>query len=373
MRPINYVTLSRVEHIANIGFVANTALNLPTEGGNMPRDRYYWGLLLTCRGRATMPASGGPSALIGPDGPYQLIERVIVEGYHVPRGQNERFIDLRCADLFRLSRLYLAQPFAELPNTWNFAASAVNDFEFSLLVPFVPLGVSPIEQVNYLLDAPNYNPLRLTIQWADAASMFSSSTNAPTLSAFGSSTGSPTCQVVGIFAMGGTQRFSGRMMGKVWRFFQEVTGSLMTTTATGVRLLDLPKGNFLRSLVLKIGTRATTVSSGNNAYATYADNLAHIRIYRGLNTPIRWFVAPSHLRNIHALDHNIAIPVGIAPLDFARTGVLAESFSARDLVAGPSGSVDFYLEADVTGVANGALTVVFEEIRQLPVIVARRR
>lgn len=367
MRPINYITVSRYEHIADISYTANTALNLPTEGGNMPRDRYYWALLLTCRGRATMPATGGPTALIGPDGPYQLIERVIVEGYHVPRAQNERFIDLRGADTFRTGKLYLSQAMRELPATWSFTANATNDFEFSIVVPFVPLGISPIEQTGYLLDAPNYNPLKLTIQWGDAASMFGSGT-APTLTAFGSTTGSPLCRVAGIFAMGGGQRFAGRMMGKAWRYFQEVTGSTMTTTATGVRLLDLPKGHYIRGVVVKVGTKATTPSSGNNAYATFADNLTNIKIYRGLNTAIRWFPAMSELRNLHAFDHNVAIETGIAPLDFARTGVLAESLNARDLVAGPSGAVDFYAGADVTGATNGALTVIFEEIRQLPVV-----
>ncbi len=372
MRPISYTTIQRPEFIADVGYVANQPAQLPTEGGNLPRDRYLFGLLVTVRGRATMPASGGPTALLA-DGPYQLIDRLIVEGYHNPRAQNERFVDLRGADLVRLTRLYAGVTFEELPASWSFSGSATNDFMWSFLVPFVPLGVSPFEQLNYLLDAPNYNPLKLTIQWADAASMFNSYTNAPTLSAFGSASGSPVASVVGLFALAGAHRFAGRSMGKVWRFFQDVSGSPMTTSATNVRLQDLPKGHYLRSIILKTGTVATTVSAGNTAFATLADLLTNIRIFRGLNTPVQYVQRPQQLRDLFRLNHFITPPTGLAPIDFAGDGVLSEAFSARNLVAGPSGSTDFYLSADVSGAANQVLTLIYEEIRQLPVFAQVRR
>jgi len=372
MRPVPYSTLIRPEYIASIPYTANTAAQLPTEGGNLPRDRYLFGLLINVRGRATMPASGGPSALQA-DGPYQLVERVVVEGYHIPRAQMERFIDMRGADLFRLSLLYHGQPLESAPSSWSFSASATNDFQFSFVVPFTPLGVSPFEQQNYLLDAPNYNPLKLTIQWADPASMFASYTTAPTLSAYGSASGSPQVDVVGLFAMGGSARWTGRQMGKVWRYFDHVTGTLVTTTASGVRLRDLPKGHFLRSIILKTGTVATNTSSGNTSFATLSDFLTNIKVFRGLNTPVRYYQRCDQIRDLNRfLQATTSIPTGFSPIDFAADGVLAEAFSARNLVAGPSGSTDFYLAADMTGASNQALTLIYEEIRQLPVFAQRR-
>jgi hypothetical protein len=57
---------------------------------------------------------------------------------------------------------------------------------------------------------------------------------------------------------------------------------------------------------------------------------------------------------------------GYAKIDFAGRGLLAESMDARPLVAGPTGSVDFYLAGDVTGAANQGLVVITEEIRWMP-------
>jgi hypothetical protein len=372
MRPIGISALTRLEYIGDVPFAANTAAQINRLGGNLPLEKYLWGLILTVRGRATMPASGGPSALSA-DGPYSIVDTIVVEGYHRGRAQLEHFIDLPGADAYRTGLWFGEGALPELPSSWSFSANATNDFEFHIILPFVPARVSPLEQMNYLLDAPNYESLRLTLRWADAASMFGSYTNAPALSAFGSATGSPVCEVHGVFAVAGASRFAGITMGKVWRQYQRVTGSPMTTTANNVRLLDLPKGYYIRSLVLKCGVLSTTVSSGNTAYASLNDNINEINIMRGLNNTVRYFKRPSIQRAQWSIFRDQVPPVGYTIIDFALTSLLGESFNARDLVAGPSGSVDFYIQANVTGVANQALTVLIDEVRQLPVVAGRPR
>jgi hypothetical protein len=372
MRPIGISGLTRLEYIGDITYTANSAAQLNRQGGNLPTEKYLWGLILTVRGRATMPSSGGPSALSA-DGPYSIINEIVVEGYHRPRAQLEKFVDLPGPDAYWTGVWFNEGAPPSLPTSWSFSANATNDFEFHVILPFVPMRVSPLEQMNYLLDAPNYESLRLTIYWADAASMFGSYTNAPTFSAYGSASGSPVCEVHGVFALAGARRFAGVSMGKLWRQYQRVTGSLMTTTATNVRLLDLPKGHYIRSLVLKCGVLSTTVTSGNVAYASLNDNIANINVMRGLNNTVRYFKRPSIQRAQWSIFRDQVPPVGYTIIDFALTSLLGESFNARDLVAGPSGSVDFYLQADVTGASNQALTVLIDEVRQLPVVAARPR
>jgi hypothetical protein len=109
------------------------------------------------------------------------------------------------------------------------------------------------------------------------------------------------------------------------------------------------------------------------AYASLNDNIANINVMRGLNNTVRYFRRPSVQRAQWSTFRDLVPPVGYTIIDFALTSLLGESFNARDLIAGPSGSVDFYLQADVTGTSNQALTVLIDEVRQLPVVAARPR
>ncbi|MEM2014203.1 MAG: hypothetical protein QXJ16_01930, partial [Desulfurococcaceae archaeon] len=154
---------------------------------------------------------------------------------------------------------------------------------------------------------------------------------------------------------------------------QEVTGSPMTTTATGVRLVELPRGGYLSRIYIKTGVRATGTTAGNNAYSTLSNSiLTNIRVYRGLNNPVRYYANFQQAQFDAALGVSLSLPpTGIAVIDFVRNGLLGEAFDARPLVAGPSGSVDFYLEADVTGASNQGAVIMYEEIRSLPLVRTR--
>lgn len=371
MRAFPLVTLRRFEHIDNLTFSANSVVNLGT-GGILVDPRWMWGLHLTFEGRITMPASGGPTALSA-DGIPQLIEQITVEGYHRVRVRNEKFFDLRGADAKFLTDYWTLGALPSAPATFNFAANATNDFRVHILVPFVPMGVHPLEQANYLLDTPNYDQLKVSIRCGDVASAFGSYSTAPALSAYGSASGSPRIRVAGYWALAGAARFGNRVPGKVFRYFQEVTGSTMTTTAPNVRIVDIPRGNFIRAIVMKTGVKSTTVTAGNSAYASLSDSiLSEIKINRGLNRPVRYYPIQEQIRSEGVIASGYAGKAGYNVVDFSPNGVLGEAFDARALVAGSTGQTDLYVAADVTGAANQAALFVWEEIQQLPYAPARR-
>jgi hypothetical protein len=362
--------LARTEHIADIPFSVNTVANLPTQGGQLPSDRWMYGLLLEWEGRLTMPASGGPTAELA-DAPYSLIERVTVDGYYRPAARPDKLIDLRGADL----REFAAQNLGFNPlvsGTLGHAASTAYDLRFIIPVPFVPLMVPPTLQIGYLLDAPNYDALKLTIQFGDQNSVQSGATTQPTFSAYGSASGDPRLRVHGQFALAGSGQFAGFMPGKIYRDFQEVTGSLMTTSATEVRLFDIPKGDMVRSIMVKTGVRATGVSPGNNAYASLSDSiLSRIKVFRGINKVNRYFVDFAISKEDTALTYRRRHSAGYTLIDWSQRG-LSELLDLRALT-GASGDTDVYIGADVTGAANQGAVFVTERWRGQPVNLVPRR
>lgn len=371
-RPIPFVTLARPERIDAPAYSTNSVIRIGG-GGLLPNDRWYFGLIVTWEGRITMPASGGPSAFTA-DGLPALIERFTVQGFHRPRAQNQTFFDLRGADAYVLAQLYTGLAGFVEPASFSFGASATNDVRVYYFLPFTPLQIGPIEASRYLLDAPNYDALQFAIQTGDLASVFASFTTAPTLSAFGSATGSPIVRVSGYFAQAGPGKFIGQLPGRTFYSFQEYTDSRITSSGTAVRLHDIVRGNYVRGLVLKTGVKKTGVTAGNNAYSTLSDwMLSNIRVFRGVNTLIRDYPLYRDIKEeqvvsaaISGANQPVRAPTGYAHLEFAKHGLLAESMNATGLVAGPTGSVDFYLAADVVGAANQGLVVITEEIRWLP-------
>jgi hypothetical protein len=356
-----------MEFIDSIPFSENSQQTLPTNGGLLPNDRFLHSLLLEFRGRLTMPGSAGPTAALA-DSIAAIMERVTIEGYHRVRRQQEKIIDVRGADLELEQRFYLPTRPIYQPSTISVSASAQNDILVQVVVPFVPLRVSPAQVASYLLDAPNYESLKLTVQWGDFRNLVVAGTNAPTWSAFGSGSGSPTLRVYGNFAMN-SNRFAGFVPGRVFRWFQEVTGSPVTTSATQVRLLDAPRGYDIRKVLLKSGVKATGTSAGNNAFQTLTDFLTDLRFNIGLGKYTRRWLDGNACYADLVTSYNLPARVnGINIIDFAPNGDVREALNTRPFIAGPSGNVDVYISADVAGAANQALVAVFEELRYRPLM-----
>lgn len=364
---MNPTALTRMEFIDNISFAENSSRTLPTNGGLLPNDRFLHSLLIEFRGRLTMPASGGPSSVLD-DGHGAIFERIVVEGYHRIRKQQEKIYDLRGSDAEIWQRYYLPTQLRKLPSAISTSANAANDILLQLLIPFTPLRVAPSVQAAYLLDAPNYESLKLTVQFADWKNLVSGGTNPPTWSAFGSASGEPVVRVYGNFAMQ-QNRFAGFVPGRVFRYFQEVTGSLVTTSATGVRLFDVPRGFDIRSIFMKSGVKATGVTAGNNAFATLSDFLTDLRFNIGLGKYVRRYLDGNANYADLASSYNLPSRItGVNVFDFAQFGAISDALNTRPFLSGPTGNVDTYISCDVNGASNQAVVFGVEEIRYRPVI-----
>ena len=364
---MNVTTLRRMEYIDSIPFAENSVATLPTNGGLIPNDRFLHSLLLEFEGRLAMPGAGGPTSALG-DSIAAIIERVVVEGYHRIRRQQEKIIDMRGADLELEQRFYLPTRPIYSPSTISVTASANNDIRLHVLVPFVPLRMPAATQASYLLDAPNYESLRLQVQWADFKNLVSGGTTAPTWSAYGSASGNPSLKVYGVFAQQ-SSRFAGFVPGRLFRYFTEVTGSIPTTTASQARIYDVPRGFDIRKIVVKTGTKATSTTAGNNAFATLSDFVSDFRFNIGLGKYVRRYLTMQAMYADLALSYNLPADIaGVHVLDFAGNGSITEALNTRQYISGPTGNVDVYLSADVAGASNQAIVVGVEELRYRPVV-----
>ncbi len=372
-----FTATSRQEFISDILIQnMNTQYMLPNNGGLIPNDRFMYGMWLIFEGRATN--SGTVPTGVRADGIVNLIQNVTISGYHRVRGQNEQFINLRGIDLYNLNRAYWnAVPFLEPSNGWpqfnpqlSIVGGDFNDVRFALYIPFTPMRVPINQQMGWLLDAPNYDRLQLQVTLGDSTVVFQGLAAGgadTTWSAYGSNGGSPRIRVQGQFALGGTSVY-GYVPARTWRYFQEITGSLATTTANTARLYNIPRGNKIRNIMMKTGQQATTnLTAGSVAYDTLTDDaLLNILIQRGLNKSIRFYPDYRSLKYEIQQSYGMYVAPGYALLDFAQRGRLTEALNTVGLVAGPSGDTDLYVQADVTGHDNQAFLFLIEELRNIP-------
>jgi len=373
---------SRQEFIADISLTAtNTVYMLPTNGGLIPNDRFMYDLSLTFEGRMTNASSNNPTGTQA-DAPFSLIDTITVTGYHRVRGQSEPFVNLRGADLYNLNRLYTSHIPYVVPNSagaptftvsLSTSANATNDIRFTLNLPFTPLQIPIQRQLGWLLDAPNYDTLKLTVQFSDDKSVFTGQTSASTFSAFGSASGNPRVRVHGKFALGGNAIF-GYVPGRVWRYFQENTSGDIVNTVTSSRQYNIPRGNKIRGVLIKTGVKSTAATAGNNVYNTLSDSIfTNIKIQRGLNKTIRFYQDFFAIKGEVAHAYAMYAAQGYALVDFVLRGNLGEALDTVGLVAGPSGDTDLYVQADITGASNQAALFLVEELRGIPQKLAGRR
>jgi len=396
--------LTRYERIGVIAANAiNTEFRLPTQGGNLPMDRFIESLRLTVRFRLTNAVAAITAEHA--DMPFSIIERVEVSGFHRIRMQNEVFINVRGSDLAELNRLYNGPQrvnganidgaskiypgaIRALDHRLTWAINAVNDIEFNLDVPFVPLGMPLWKQAEYLLDAPNYDNLTLRIFWADALQLVVAAGATLTLSAFGAVGGNPAITVSGRFAQAGPSLFRGFVPGRIWRTFQEVIAAPMLAVANQQRIFNLPRGNRIRSMLLKVGQKVA-VTAGNNVYGAlgwpgglfalagppdsgvpveqFALTPGNVTVFRGTNKVNRVYDSFLDLGEETVRAYGVRPRSGYGLIDYCEHGIEDEIFDLRALIAGPTGDVDCFIQWDIpAAVALSAAVVVYEEWRGGP-------
>lgn len=389
------VTFGADEWIADIPLAALPlpAAQLPTQGGQIPNMRFMKSITLWWEGRITNAGSNNPSGVTA-DGLFALIDTIQVKGTHKVRGKQELFINVRGADMREWCAIYegrwpacyinkngalknaSALGLNGLSNAYanaqlSTAASEYNDIRFAVEIPFVPLGVNAGQQIDFLLDAPNYDNLQLTVSCGDDLSVFTyGSHGAPSFTAYGASSGSPQIRVYGTFAKQGPSAFAGFVPARVFRWFNEITGSTMTTTAPGVRLNNINRGNKIRALLVKTGTRSTAVSGGFSSYATLLDTVmsGNIQFMQGTNKQIRFWQNYIHLAEFSKRAYQMEYDTGYALIDFARHGSVREALNLRGAVVGATGDVDTYLQSDIVGASNQAELLMYEELYYDPSI-----
>lgn len=358
-------SLFRQEKIEDITMSAtNQTFTLRSNGGMLPRDRFITGLFLDVSFRVKTPAATGPT-VVNADAPFSMISNLTVKGKHRIRKSNDTLIDLSGPALAELQKNYHGiAPTSS--GTLGVTANTAYDIAFTLFVPFTMLGARPQESVNYLCDAPNYETLELNIRWADEANLYTVGASASSITAYGANSGSPNVAVSGLFATEPVRKFANFIPGRIARYSIDGKSGIMTTTNTAQRIVDIPRGGVLRSLLIKTGTLAS-VTSGNRAYLSLSDSLlANIRFNYGLKRSIYDFDNFRQMRAHSQMLKRIAPSTGYAFLDFVHSGNLAEAWNLSNAVAGSTGDVDSYLQGDVTGAASQNCELIVEEIQVGP-------
>ena len=357
--------IAREEFIEDISIPnLNTIVRLASNGGNLPSDRFMFGVRLQVEYRATNPASGNPTGQTA-SGQFGFLDNIAFEGFHRPRKNRERFIDLRGDDAREWNRLYTGRAPLATSSLSN-SANATNDVRFTIEIPFVPLGVPLKDQMGFLLDVVNYDGVRMDLKIADDKSIFTGQSTAPTFTAYGSSTGSPRIRVTGLFSLDSARKFSGFVPPRVWRTTQEVQSGDIVNGANASRLLLPPKGYIVRAMMLKTGTK-TGATATNNPYATVSNSiLSNLKVNVGFNRPVRTYPDMPALQESFANRSLLSPSTGYGVIDFAQNGRLYEALNTSGLIAGPTGDVEFSLQADVAGASNQAAALITEELRNVP-------
>jgi hypothetical protein len=402
---LSWITSIREEDIGTIPFVANSAQVLPSQGGILPSDKFYYGLRLKVRFRLTVAAAAAVVAL-NEDAPFSLINRIRIEGYHRPRAAQEAFFDMRGPDIHELFGVTQGAPETDLraiglgggavgalapvlprpPRVasvsgrgFGLAVNDINDVIFFLDIIFPPCWPVPSpginrQQAQWLLDAPNYDRLTMTVFWGDLQNLVTAAlgANPPVLSGFGQvGAGVPDCTVQALYALGGKNNlFQGFVPGRVWRYFAENTTGDILATVVNSRQYNIPRGFKIARLLTKTGVKSANVTAGNDAYATTLNTmLTRIILNYGTNKIIRFHADQHSLRETNR--QNLILPSdGYGIVDFLQHGHLGEALDAQSLVAGPTGDVDVFLSANTLAGANQGALYMVEELRGMPQFVS---
>ena len=392
-RSLTWISSIREEEIGTVPYVANSAQVIPSQGGILPSDKFYYGLRIKVRGRVTNGATG-PAAPYA-DWPWSLVNRIHIEGYHRPRAAQEPFLDIRgpdCREFFGITQGNFPSLWTSvngalmapvLPRTANngfsLANAATTDFIMFYDIIFPPAWPVPSPAINrqqaqWLLDAPNYDRLVMTIFWGDIAQGYVAA-NVPALGGFMvGAQAVPDCTVQALYALGGKNNlFQGFVPGRVWRYFAEnTTGDIVAAATVNSRQYNLPRGFRIARLMTKTGVKSAVVTPGNDAYVTRLNTVftARLILNYGTNKIIRMHPDYYALQETNRQNFEILPSDGYGIFDFISHGHLQEALDCQSLIAGPTGDVDVFLSSNIAGAANTAALFLVEELRGQPQFVS---
>jgi len=354
-RPL--VTLSRWEKVASKPWgITGAANNLVkfTTSNDLDVTRVVRCFGINVQGTCTLGVADATAVL--PENIGNIIEQIRCFGKHSVRGTTDNHIQVRGADLKTLQNLYAGVTIFDnssvLSVDYDGGAFVL---DFWIFLDFPPAGHRVEEQIGYLLDIPNWDNWELDLQFGDAWSLWNPSTTTQTW----------TLQTVNLFAQYAMEpkKFAGFGFGLKYLMETENATADLTTSATGKQLLKLDNNARIRSLLLKTGTKATTVTSPNNAFATLVDTiLTNLQIVQIPSTKYREYGRYQDLKAIAAKVRRYNLPAGYAIIDLAEDGLSFEALDPSKLVAGKGAETALWLKGDVSGAGAQALDMVQESL-----------
>jgi hypothetical protein len=351
-RPVT--TLNRWEKIASKTWSVNSTSRF-TKSADLDPGRVLRSLLINVQGACTVGVADATADLA--DNVGAIVEQIRMFGSHQGRGSTDNFLQIRGCDLKELCNIRAGVKVFDNSSTIAVTHSATAyQFDFNILIDFPPTGHRVEEQVGYLLDVPNWSQLELDVQFGDANSIWNPA---------GTTTftwASQTINLLGRYAQE-KKKFAGFGFGLKYLVETENATAQLTTTASQVNLYQLDNKGKIRSLLLKTGTKASTVTSPNNAYATLSDAiLANIRLVQVPSQKFREYARFSDLKAIDSLVYRYSPATGYALLDLGGDGLSFEALSPSSISTGEAGTTNLWLQADVTGAASQALAVAQESL-----------
>lgn len=375
--------LTSLEFLGDITFVPGTTVTLPNAGGIITSPLFWVGILIEFIGRLAVGGANATSEFA--DSPHGLIESVTMSGVHRLRLSQETFVNnIHGSDLAFLNA-YQAGTLS--PTTITQGSMGVGtgnkDIRSFYYVPFLPEGARWGQGMKYLLDAFNYDQLKLSINCGLGSSCYNPAGGTTfTYTAFGSGAGTPILRchaVVANFGPNGAPHF---VPGRSFLTYVENSDAALTNNQSNYRMFSVPKGAWIRMLMLKQGIKATTTAPGFNAWSTLqpvaydgVSNVQNMRLVLGQNNPIRyiqdWFsmvaynyrsrptITPGSAQKAYGMQ------AGVGFIDFTEQGDLRTVLDTSTLTSGAQ-QADLALNADITGQAGQTFGMLVQDLRYTP-------
>ena len=345
-------SLNRWEKITSATWAVNKT-NKFVKNSDFDPSRVLRSIMINVRGQVIVGVADATGVLA--DNIGNIIEQIRMYGSHGGRGTTDNFLQVRGADIKESGNIFAGIKIFDASTTLA-VAQATYQVNFNILIDFPPKGHRLEEQIGYLLDVPNWNSLNLEIQFGDGNSLWNPA---------GTTTFTWSNQTVSLLGRYAQEKgkFAGFGFGLVYRTAEENATSDLTTSATAKNLYQFDNKGKIRSVLLKTGTKATTVTSPNNAYATLSDTiLSNIRVVQVPSQKFREFGYFTDLKAVNSAIYRYNPATGYALLDFVGDGLSFETLDPSAIKTGKAGDTNIWLQADVSGASAQALATMQESL-----------
>lgn len=359
--------ISRMK-LGQIPFAASQRQELNVQNG-IPKDYYIFGFIARLTFRLVI-AGGTTSGQVVDSFPAGLVERFEVSGSHKQYGDAVRYL-LQGDHTYFLGNIY-GKYFHE-KNLGGLSVGAATgaagtyDCAVTYFIPMVPQDIDPVEQLQYLLDAPRWNTLQIYADWGAAASIVVGGDRTLTLTAFGSGVGSPTLLLTRLTVKMQNARYSHAPIPLKTTYKQVGAGSAAEVTTADGFIAQINTGNFLRAITLFTGLRATggSLATKGDNFKNYLDTVITRAVIKKDDIPIRNFDwVPGQQMNARTKQIPFTWPTGINEVEFCEHNTVRTAFDTRDIALN---NLRFELQGDTTGAVDQRIHLIHHELSGVPI------